>query len=64
MAKMLNFLSTKGTAAYGHPYTFAEKLNRRLLDNDLTETDGARWIVVDFGSGVLAEHIRVLNPAT
>ena len=59
----LNFLSTKGTAAYGHPYTFAEKLNRRLLDEDLSAVSGCRWIVVDYVSPALAEHIYSMNTA-
>ena len=55
----LNFLSTKGTAAYGHPYRYAQTLNERLLDQSLTP--GSGWIVVDFGTAQLAEHVYSAN---
>ena len=55
----LNFLSTKGTAAYGHPYGYAQTLNPRLLDLPLTP--GSGWIVVDFGTAEIAEHIYSVN---
>ena len=53
----LHFLSTKGSAAYGHPYAFARELNRRLLTQH--SLDG--WIVLDFFSAPLAEHIYSAN---
>ena len=55
----LSFLSTKGTAAYGHPFHFAQQLNPRLLDLPLTQ--GAGWVVVDFGTAALAQHIYSAN---
>jgi len=56
---VLNFLSTKGTATYGHPYQFAERLNRKLLDLGADELRG--WIVVDYASPALAAHIYGAN---
>ena len=56
---LLSFLSTKGTAKYGHPYQFAEKLNQKLLALDGASLRG--WIAVDFGSPTLAEHIYSAN---
>lgn len=55
---LLSFLSTKGTAKYGHPYAFAPKLNKRL-----EEMGGglSGWVVVDFGSAKLAEKIWSQN---
>ena len=53
----LHFLSTKETAAYGHPYFYAGKLNEQLLD----EQRLSGWIVVDFGSAQLAEKIYRMN---
>ena len=54
----INFLSTKGTAAFGHPYGLAKKLNPALLgSNDALKG----WIVTDFGSAKLAEHIYAEN---
>ena len=53
----VHFLSTKGPLAYGHPYGFARTLNRRLLDYDLPAGEPLGWIIVDFGSAKLAEHI-------
>ena len=55
----LNFLSTKGTAAYGHPYAFAKALNPQLMDLPLTQ--GAGWIIVDFATAPIAEHIYSAN---
>ena len=62
----VHFLSTKGTLAYGHPYYFAKRLNPMLEKLDLsgiTLPEGASlgWIVVDFGSAKLAEHIYAEN---
>ncbi len=51
----IHFLSTKGTAAYGHPYGFAKELNRKLLEAPSGELSG--WIIVDFASPALAAHI-------
>jgi len=55
----IHFLSTKGTAAYGHPYSFARKLDPLLLGTDSASLSG--WIVVDFASPKLAEHIYAAN---
>ncbi len=49
----VHFLSTKGTAAYGHPYRFARELNEKLM-----QREGLRGgIVTDFGSAPMAEWI-------
>lgn len=54
----INFLSTKGTAAFGHPFGLAKKLNPALLgSNDALKG----WIVVDFGSAKLAQRIYQTN---
>lgn len=53
----IHFLSTKGTAAYGHPYSFAKALNPRLLEQDAL----SGWIVVDFGSASMAKGIYANN---
>ena len=55
----LNFLSTNGTAKFGHPYKFARNLNTRLLKADGSGLKG--WIIVDFASPKLAEHIYSEN---
>lgn len=57
----LHFLSTKGSFAYGHPYFFARRLNKRLLAYDLPGEGPLGWIIVDFGSARLAEHIYERN---
>lgn len=57
----LNYLSTKGRAPVGHPYYYAKELNRRLLGHELTEGEKCGWVVVDFGTGELAEHIYGIN---
>lgn len=55
----IHFLSTKGTAAYGHPYFYATKLDPRLLALDRDALSG--WIIVDFGSPALAQQIYGAN---
>ena len=50
----LNFLSTNGTAKFGHPYKFARNLNPRFLKLDQSGLWG--WIIVDFASPKLAER--------
>ncbi len=56
---LVNFLSTKGTATYGHPYAFAKQLNAKLLD--LSEDQLHGWVIVDFASAKLAQHIYEVN---
>ena len=53
----IHFLSTKGTAAYGHPYSFAKALNPRLMKQEALRG----WIVVDFGSAPMAKGIYENN---
>ena len=55
----IHFLSTKGTAAYGHPYAFAKDLNAKLAETPSAALSG--WIVVDFASAPLASHIYESN---
>ena len=55
----LHFLSTKGTAAYGHPYGFARALNARLAETPPDAISG--WIVLDFFSAPLAAQIYETN---
>ncbi|MBO4385091.1 MAG: hypothetical protein J5854_06700 [Clostridia bacterium] len=54
----LNFLSTNGTAKFGHPYQHARTLNARFLGSD-TALSG--WIIVDFASSAMAEKIYSAN---
>ena len=56
-AVSIHFLSTKGTAAYGHPYRFAKVLNARLSDS----TNFRGWLIVDFASAALARTIYMQN---
>ena len=62
----VHFLSTKGAGTYGHPYYYARRLNPILMDLDLATAgnppgSSLGWIVVDFGSAKLAEHIYSEN---
>ena len=57
----LDFLSTTGKLAYGHPYYFAKKLNRRLESADLTKAAGGAVIIVDFISAKTASKIYTEN---
>ncbi len=54
----IHFLSTKGTATFGHPYTFAKALNAELLASS-DRLNG--WIVTDFASPSLAARIYRTN---
>lgn len=55
----LNFLSTKGTGAYGHPYHYADLLGDRLYNLEKEKLNG--WIIVDFGNEQLAGSIWHAN---
>ncbi len=57
-ALSINFLSTKGTTAYGHPYGLAKQLNAELLSSADTLKG---WVIVDFGSAALAQRIYETN---
>lgn len=54
----IHFLSTKGTASFGHPFGLAKQLNA-ALPGISEELNG--WIVVDFGSPTLAALIYQTN---
>ncbi len=55
----LNFLSTKGSARFGHPYSYAMELNQRLLELPSQQLRG--WVIVDFADALLASHIWQAN---
>lgn len=57
----INFLSTKGSLTYGHPYYFAHALNAKFLDTTLTSGKKYGWIILDFANPLLAEHIYSTN---
>ncbi len=59
---VISFLSTKGSAAYGHPWKYAQELNPRLTALEQKALRG--WVVVDFGSALLAAQIYAANPIT
>ena len=58
---LINFLSTKGTAPYGHPHRFAKELNTRLDPKNTSVLSG--WTIIDFGNAYLADIIIRSNPA-
>ncbi|MCR5264104.1 MAG: phosphatidylinositol-specific phospholipase C domain-containing protein [Clostridiales bacterium] len=53
------FLSTNGDNDYGHPYKYAQILNRRFMEEEI-RTDGA-WVIADFVTPALCEKIYSLN---
>lgn len=57
---IVNFLSTNGSPAYGHPYKYAKELNKRLLQEDISDAPPC-WIIVDFSNALLAEKIYSMN---
>lgn len=56
----INFLSTKGTLKYGHPFYFAFSLNKKLLECEPGDGNYG-WIIVDFGTKELASKIYGMN---
>lgn len=59
-ALFLHFLSTRGSVSLlGHPYHFAKILNAKLAELPASALNG--WIVVDFATAPLAEHIYSSN---
>ncbi len=58
-ALTVNFLSTNGNTAYGHPYRYAKELNKWFMTLEDRELSG--WIIIDFGSGRMAEKIYSAN---
>ncbi len=57
-ALFLHFLSTNGNTSYGHPYRYAQELNRKL-QNVQPALNG--WVIVDFASPAIAEQIYSAN---
>ena len=68
----LSFLSTNGTARFGHPYSHAKDLNKLFLELDLSALktrqapdiasfDRSFWIITDFSDAELASHIYSIN---
>ena len=56
---LLNFLSTNGSSAYGHPWKYAKALNPRLMA--LNDGTLKGWVIVDFATAQLAEKIYSTN---
>ena len=54
---VISFLSTAGTFYVGHPYAYAKDLNRRVFESD----NLSGWVILDFASAPLAEHIYSKN---
>ncbi len=57
----LNFVSTSGDGAIGHPQGYAKTLNDLLLNYDLKDNTSYGIIIVDFGTADLARHIYYTN---
>lgn len=55
----IHFMSTKGSAKYGHPYAFAKMMNAFVMKMDTNALSG--WIIADFASATLAQHIYQAN---
>ncbi|MCR5552651.1 MAG: phosphatidylinositol-specific phospholipase C domain-containing protein [Oscillospiraceae bacterium] len=55
----IHFLSTKGTAAYGHPYGHAKALNQRFIELPAERLRG--WIILDFVDADLCRHVWSVN---
>jgi len=57
---VINFLSTNGSPAYGHPYKYAKELNSLFLSYDIP-SKSAGWVIADFGNAEIAAKIYSLN---
>lgn len=56
---LLSFLSTNGSAAYGHPWKYARALNEKLEAMRPSGING--WVILDFASPKLAAKIFEAN---
>lgn len=57
---VINFLSTNGTAPYGHPFRYAATLNEKFVNMPLIGKS-LGWVIVDFGNSELASKIYNCN---
>lgn len=57
----LNFVSTSGDGAVGHPKGYAKALNELLMEYSLKDDTSYGVIIVDFGNENLARHIYYTN---
>ena len=65
-ATVINFLSTNGTAAYGHPHAHARALNRTFKATDADELLGGDdiqygWVVIDFVDSEISRMVYERN---
>lgn len=59
---MLQFLSTKGSGALGHPAKYADRLNARLLEQNMP-AGSYGWVILDFARPELVRYIYQTNSA-
>ena len=57
----INFLSTHGHSALGHPYYYAYKLNKQLLEYDIDTIGNFNIIVLDFVTSDLCYKVYSTN---
>ena len=57
----LNFVSTSGDGAIGHPRGYAQALNELLMEYKLKDETSYGIIIVDFATSDLARHIYYTN---
>ena len=57
----LCFLSTKGEKPYGHPITYARKLNVQFMETKLTKDLDCGWLIADYATKEIAEHVYLTN---
>lgn len=58
---LINFLSTKGGLTYGHPFYYANFLNKRLLKLISDADSNVGWLILDFGTAKIAREIYTQN---
>lgn len=60
-AVFINFMSTNGATTYGHPYKYIKVLNASLWAENLEKGTSYGWMIVDYGTEELAQHIYETN---
>lgn len=60
-AVLINFLSTKGPLTYGHPFYYANSLNKKLTKLIKDADTSAGWIILDYATAKTARLIYTIN---
>lgn len=60
-AILINFLSTKGSLTYGHPFYYASTLNKKFTKLSKDADTNAGWVILDYCTAKIARMIYTNN---